>query len=89
MYHFGHELEEEVVGYGEQDTVGRLVDIDSAEVAVVLGDEGCMWRHYLVLAVAYALIHERASLWRRETIECGFGNVLDDTLGNGVLPALG
>ena len=89
MNHLGHKLEEKVVGDGEQHSVGRLVHIYSTELAVIFRYLRCMWRHYLVLAVTDALIHECARLGFGELIEHALGYVLDNTFGDCILPAFG
>lgn len=75
MDHFGCQLEEEVVGNGEEYAVGRLVDVDGAEFSVVLRYESRVRWHYPVLAVAYLLIHQGTCLGCGELIERGFVDV--------------
>ena len=89
MEHFGHQLEEEVVGDGKDYAVAGFIYVNRAEIAVVFRYLSRVRRHYLVLSVAHPLIHERASLRSCELIQCSFVYVLVYTLCDGVLPASG
>ena len=87
MHHLWHQLEQEVVGYTQKDSVYRFVHVDCTEISVVFRNLCRMWRHYLVIAALDPLIHSQTSLRCRQLIHYCFVHVLEQAFLNGILPS--
>ena len=89
MHKVRGKLEQQVIGYGQEYPVYRLVDIHRTEIPVVLRNLGSVRRAYPVTPVTYGLVHGNPRLRLAQLIQLRLADVLVNALRYGILPPPG